>query len=82
MNATLTNRSEADRARDIIETALTEYNTCADCGAPMGIAEHGAGLWIECSSLRGRTGLRLLLAEGFHERHQLPVEVSGLAFAA
>lgn len=79
---TLMTRSEADRARDIIETALTEYNLCADCGAPMGIAEHGNGLWIECSSLRERSGLRLVLAEAFHERHELPVPVDGMAFAA
>lgn len=82
MNATLTVRTDADRARDMIESALTEYHTCGDCGAPMGISEHGTDLWVECSTLRERSGIRLLLSEAFHERHELPLSVSELAFAA
>ena len=78
----LTTRSEADRARETIEMAFREHHACADCGQPMGIAEHGSRLWIECTSLRSRHGLRLMLAEAFHERHAIDLPVDDLVLAA
>jgi hypothetical protein len=78
----LTTRNEADRARETIEMALRDHRACADCGQPMGIAEHGSRLWIECASLRSRRGLRLAIAEAFHERHAIDLPVDDLSLAA
>ena len=78
----LTTRSEADRAREVIESAYRDHDVCEVCGQPMGIAEHGSQLWIECASLRSRHGLRLRLAEGFHERHAIDLPVGDLVLAA
>jgi ribosomal protein S27AE len=78
----LTTRSEADRARDTIESALRDHHACAECGQPMGIAEHGSRLWVECGSLRSRRGIRLMLAEAIHERHAIDLPVDELALAA
>jgi hypothetical protein len=78
----LTTRDEDDRARDIIESALRDHHACADCGQPMGIAEHGSRLWIECASLRSRHGFRLMLAEAFHERHAIDLPMDQQALAA
>lgn len=79
---TLMTRTEADRAREIIESALREHHACGDCGQPMGIVEHGDGLWIECASLRTRRGFWRTLAEAFHERHPLDLPVGDLGLAA
>jgi hypothetical protein len=78
----LTTRSEADRAREMIESAYRDHDLCAACGQPMGIVEHGSRLWIECVSLRSLHGLRLMLAEGFHERHAIDLPVGDMAAAA
>lgn len=78
----LTTRNEDDRAREMIESALRDHHVCADCGEPMGIAEHGSRLWIECASLRSRHGFRRILAEAFHERHAIDLPVHELAPAA
>jgi Fe2+ or Zn2+ uptake regulation protein len=79
---TLTTRNDADRARDILEQAHRDHTFCATCGETMGIADHGQTLWIECSSLRSRTGLRLRFEEAMHERHRIDLPVSELVLAA
>jgi len=78
----LTTRNEEDRARETIEMALRDHHACADCGQPMGIAEHGSRLWIECASLRSRHGLRLAFAEAFHERHAIDLPMDEMVLAA
>jgi len=79
---TLTTRNDADRARDIVELALRDHTFCTTCGETMGIAEHGRDLWIECASLRSRTGLRLRFEEAMHERHLIDLPMRGLDLAA
>ncbi len=79
---TLMTRTEADRAREIIESALREHQVCGDCGQPMGIVEHGDELWIECASLRTRRGFWHAFSEAFHERHPLDLPVGEVSLAA
>ncbi len=79
---TLSTWTEAGRAREIIESALREHQACADCGEPMGIAEHGGKLWVECASLHTRSGFRHAFTAAFHERHRLWLPTGELAAAA
>jgi hypothetical protein len=78
----LTTPSEAGRVREIIESALREHQLCADCGEPMGIAEHDGRLWVECASLHARRGVRHAFSAAFHERHRLWLPTGELLAAA
>ena len=78
MNSTMTT-SDMDRAREVIEWALQSHDLCAVCGQPMSITELGGDLWIECTSLRSRHGLRRRLGEAIHERYRLDLPVGPLA---
>lgn len=79
---TLSTWTEAGRVREIIESALREHQLCADCGEPMGIAEHDGRLWVECASLHTRSGLRHAFGAAFHERHRLWLPTGELVAAA
>ncbi len=74
--------SDADRGREVIETAIREHDFCTTCGQPMAIVEDGDALWIECLSLRAKHGLRRFLAEAFHERYPIDLPAGGLELAA
>ena len=69
--------SDYDIARERIDAANREYAFCETCGAPMVIAVHRDGMWIECRSLATRRGVLRLFARGMHERHpiDLPEQV-------
>ena len=80
MSSTMTSDVQ-DRAREIIESAIDEMaDTCA-CGRTMTVDAHGNQVWIECESLRGKRGLRLVIASGFHDRRvvELPAPLGAAA---
>ena len=60
-----------DAARERIESALHDLRSCTACGQPMTVAVRGDELWVECESLRAKTGLRLGFSAGFHDRHRV-----------
>ena len=63
--------SDYDLARERIDAAMRDHAFCQTCGAPMVIAVHPDGMWIECNSLSARRGILRLVARGLHERHPL-----------
>jgi hypothetical protein len=48
---------------------------CAQCGGWMRVDVRGAEMWVECESLRSKSGLRLAISAGFHDRRR--VELPG-----
>ncbi len=63
-----TTTSEAqERAREIIESTVADVRDTCVCGQPMTISASGNQIRIECESLRGKHGLRLAIASGFHD---------------
>jgi hypothetical protein len=70
-----------DKAREILESAISEAPRACACGRPMVINTHGDALWIECESLRAKSGFRLSLASGFHDRRAIELP-EGLPAAA
>jgi hypothetical protein len=79
---TVMNTSEADRILEVIEGAFRDYNYCNTCGEMMGIFEDGDDLWIECASLRSRSGFRLKLERTLHERHRIELPLDSVDIAA
>ncbi len=67
----LTMPTSEDLAREQIELAWRAYDFCRTCGQPMAIEVHGAGLWVECASLRSLRGIRLRVGTHIHERHPI-----------
>ncbi len=41
----------------------------------------GAEMWVECESLGSRSGLRLAISAGFHDRHLVELPEGVLAAA-
>ena len=70
-----------DRARDLIESALQDLSYCHQCGRSMRAGVRGAELWVECESLGPKTGLRLGISAGFHDRHHVELPEGALAAA-
>jgi hypothetical protein len=60
-----------DTARERIEAALHDLTYCAVCGGWMRVDVRGAETWVECESLRTKTGLRLAISAGFHDRRRV-----------
>ena len=67
-------------ARERIEAALHDLTYCAQCGGWMRVDVRGQELWVECESLRSKSGLRLAISAGFHDRRR--VELPGGVLAA
>jgi hypothetical protein len=78
----LTTPTTEDLARERIEMAWRAYDFCHSCGQPMTIEVHGAGLWIECASLRSLRGIRLRFGTRIHERHAIDLPDDGMDEAA
>jgi len=70
-----------DTARERIEAALHDLTYCTVCGGSMRVDVRGDDMWVECESLRSRTGLRLALSAGFHDRFRIDLP-EGLPAAA
>jgi hypothetical protein len=60
-----------DLARERIEAALRDLTFCAQCGGSMRGEVRGAEMWVECESLRSKSGLRLAISAGFHDRRRV-----------
>jgi len=60
-----------DRARDRIEATLRALTYCRQCGSSMRVAVRDAEMWVECASLGSKSGLRLGISAGFHDRHRV-----------
>lgn len=73
--------SAQDLARERIEAALRDLTYCAQCGGWMGVDVRGAELWVECESLRSKSGLRLAISTGFHDRRRVELPEGFLAAA-
>jgi hypothetical protein len=80
MNALLTNTTE-DLARERIEAALHELTYCSGCGGYMRVDVRGAEMWVECESLSSKSGLRLGISAGFHDRRRIELPEGVLAAA-
>jgi hypothetical protein len=78
MNGLPTTTTE-DLARERIEAALHELTYCAGCGGWMRVDVRGAELWVECESLRSKSGLRLAISAGFHDRRRVALPEACLA---
>ena len=72
---------DMDLARRQIEAFERSHRACYACAQPLSIETRDGVLWLECSSLRSRTGLALFLASRLHERHlfELPGAPSTMA---
>jgi ribosomal protein L37AE/L43A len=70
-----------DRAREMIEIAMREQMTCAQCGSSTTVSVHGEGIWVECMSLSAKSGLRLAFSAGFHDRRRVELPEGALAAA-
>lgn len=70
-----------DLARERIEAALRELTYCTQCGGWMRVDVRGAEMWVECESLRSKTGLRLAVSAGFHDRCRIALPEGVLAAA-
>jgi hypothetical protein len=70
-----------DRARERIEAALRDLTYCRQCGGSMRIAVRGAEMWVECASLGSKSGLRLGISAGFHDRQRVELPEGVLAAA-
>ena len=68
-----------DLARERIEAALHDLTYCAGCGGWMRVDVRGAELWVECESLRSKSGLRLAISAGFHDRRRVELPEAFLA---
>lgn len=77
----LTMTTDEDTARERIESAMHDLNFCTVCGGSMRVAVRGAEMWVECESLRSRTGLRLGLSSAFHDRVRIELPEGVLAAA-
>jgi hypothetical protein len=73
--------SAEDLARERIEGALQDLTYCALCGGWMRVEVRGAELWVECESLRSKSGLRLAISAGFHDRRRIDLPEGVLAAA-
>ena len=78
--ATMTPATE-DLARERIEAAIDESTYCTLCGGSMGVAIRGEEMWVECEHLQSKSGLRLALASGFHDRRHVELPEGVLAAA-
>lgn len=58
-------------ARERIEAAMHDLTSCTACGGSMRVDVRGEELWVECESLRSKTGLRLEFSAGFHDRQRI-----------
>jgi len=74
--------TDQDLARERIDAALRYDDYCSVCGAPMSAEVRGGVFWVECSSLRSRRGLRLLISSGFHDRRRIDLPGSDASIAA
>jgi len=70
-----------DLARERIEAAMHDLTYCAGCGGWMMVDVRGAELWVECESLRSKSGLRLAISAGFHDRCRVDLPEGVLAAA-
>jgi hypothetical protein len=70
-----------DVARERIEAALHDLTYCAGCGGWMRVDVRGAEMWVECESLRSKSGLRLAISAGFHDRRRVDLPDGVLAAA-
>jgi hypothetical protein len=70
-----------DQAREQIEAAMRDLTWCTACGRSMLVVVRGEEMWVECASLGSKTGLRLGLAAGFHDRHHVELPEGVLAAA-
>ena len=70
-----------DLARERIEAALHDLTNCTGCGGWMRVDVHGAEMWVECESLRSKSGLRLAISAGFHDRRRVVLPEGVLAAA-
>jgi hypothetical protein len=74
--------TDATRAREAVDRAFREHTNCRMCGEAMRLDERNGGLWIECASLRSRTGLRLWIEQGLHDRHRIDLPETEPVLAA
>ena len=70
-----------DRARELIEVAMQELMTCAQCGRSTTVTVRGEEIWVECPSLSAKSGIRLALSAGFHDRRHVELPDGVLAAA-
>ena len=77
----LTKTTSEDVARERIDAALHDLTYCTQCGRPMLVAVRGAEMWVECETLGSKSGLRLGIAAGFHDRRQIALPEGILAAA-
>lgn len=70
-----------DRARERIEAAMRDLTFCSQCGQSMRAVVRGAVMWVECESLGSKSGLRLAISAGFHDRHMVELPEGVLAAA-
>jgi ribosomal protein L37AE/L43A len=70
-----------DRARELIEAELRDLTCCHQCGRSMRVSVRGAEMWVECDSLGSKSGLRLGISAGFHDRHLVELPEGVLAAA-
>jgi hypothetical protein len=70
-----------DRARERIEAAMRDLTFCSQCGQSMRAVVRGAEMWVECESLGSKSGLRLAISAGFHDRHVVELPEGVLAAA-
>lgn len=70
-----------DLAREQIEAALHDLTYCAGCGGSMRADVRGAELWVECESLRSKSGFRLAISASFHDRRRVALPEGVLAAA-
>ena len=70
-----------DVARERIEATLHDLTFCSGCGGAMRVDVRGAEMWVECESLRSKSGLRLAFSAGFHDRHVVELPEGALVAA-
>jgi hypothetical protein len=70
-----------DLARERIEAAMHDLTYCTQCGGWMTVDVRGAEMWVECGSLRSRSGLRLAISSGFHDRRRVDLPEGALTAA-
>ena len=70
-----------DLARERIEAALHDLTYCAGCGGWMRVDVRGQEMWVECERLRSKSGLRLAISAGFHDRRRVELPEGVLAAA-
>jgi hypothetical protein len=73
--------SAEDRARERIEAAMQDLTYCSQCGQSMRAVVRGAEMWVECEGLGSKSGLRLAISAGFHDRHLVELPEGVLAAA-